>query len=260
MAGLPRVAIHAGFGDGCETGLSYGPDSNKEQDKGGAAVTLATFPTTVSIDGMHDWRSKREAQASCLDDEAIIVQVLNGDINAFELLMTKYEAMVINRVKYHVPEDALQDTVQEVFVRAYRSLATCRERKKFKSWIGSIAVKTAYDWLRKKYRSREATVSSLSSDHHDWLENASVQRSREEYDRQLSRREAEEVLTWALDQLSPQDRMVLELVHLQERSVKEAAQLLGWSVVNVKVRSHRSRKKLKTILDDLFGQEEKEGP
>jgi RNA polymerase sigma-70 factor (ECF subfamily) len=53
--------------------------------------------------------------------------------------------------------------------------------------------------------------------------------------------------------------MVLELVHLQEHSVKEAAQLLGWSVVNVKVRSHRSRKKLKTILDDLLARE-KEGP
>ncbi|WP_155318861.1 RNA polymerase sigma factor [Desulfosarcina alkanivorans] len=204
-------------------------------------------------------QAKHDIAAAGVDDEAVIKRVLGGDADAFGLLMTKYEAMVINRVKYHVPENALQDTVQEAFVRAYRSLATCRKREKFKSWLGSIAVKTAYDWLRKRYRCRETSVSALSSDHHDWLENVSVQRSKDEYERQLARREAGEVLAWALDQLPPRDRMVLELVHLQERSVKEAARLLGWSVVNVKVRSHRSRKKLKAILDDLAVRE-REGP
>jgi RNA polymerase sigma-70 factor (ECF subfamily) len=208
---------------------------------------------------MGDQQSKREPPATDNDDEAVIERVLDGDTEAFALLMTKYEAMVTNRVRYHIPEDALPDTVQEVFLRAYRYLATCRERKKFKAWLGSIAVKTAYDGLRKRYRRRETTASALPNDHRDWLENVSVQHSQEEYERQLARKEAQEVLTWALDQLPPRDRMVLELVHLQEHSVKEAAQLLGWSVVNVKVRSHRSRKKLKTILDDLLARE-KEGP
>ena len=208
---------------------------------------------------MHDQRSKCEAPAAGLDEEAVIGQVLNGDTDAFALLMTKYETMVVNRVKYHVPAYALQDTVQEVFIRAYRALATCRDGKKFKAWLGSIAVRTAYDWLRKRYRCRETTVSALSSDHQDWLENLSAQRSKDEYARQLARREAKAVLAWALDQLPPRDRMVIELVHLQEFSVKEAARLLGWSAVNVKVRSHRSRKKLKAILDDLLARE-KEGP
>jgi RNA polymerase sigma-70 factor (ECF subfamily) len=202
-------------------------------------------------------RSKHE-MATDIDDDAVINRVLNGDADAFEFLMIKYETLVINRVKYHVPENALQDTIQEVFLRAYRSLATCRDPKKFKAWIGSIAVKTAYDWLRKWYRHRETAVSALSSDHHEWLENVCVQHSKDEYERHLARKEAEEVLTWALDQLPLQDRMVVELVHLQGCSVKETARLLGWSVVNVKVRNHRSRKKLKVILDDLLVREKGE--
>jgi RNA polymerase sigma-70 factor (ECF subfamily) len=59
-------------------------------------------------------------------------------------------------------------------------------------------------------------------------------------------------LDWALDRLSAEDRMVLELVYLEGLSVKETAELLGWSVANVKVRSHRSRKKVEKLLTGLI--------
>ena len=60
--------------------------------------------------------------------------------------------------------------------------------------------------------------------------------------------EARELLDWVLGRLSAEDRMVLELVYLEGLTGKEAADLLGWSVANVKVRSFRSRKKLEKIL------------
>ena len=68
------------------------------------------------------------------------------------------------------------------------------------------------------------------------------------FNEQSSQQEAKEVLDWALDRLSAEDRMVLELVYLEGLSVKEAAELLGWSVANVKIRSHRSPKKLRKLL------------
>ena len=61
-------------------------------------------------------------------------------------------------------------------------------------------------------------------------------------------KEAGELLGRALDRLSPEDRMVLEMVYLEGLSGKEAAGLLGWSVANVKIRLFRSRKKLRKIL------------
>ena len=203
-------------------------------------------------------QSKCDLPDAEIDDAAVIDRVLNGDTDAFGLLMNKYGAMVVNRIKYHVPEAGLEETVQDAFVRAYRSLGTCRDRKKFKAWLSSIAVKAAYDYLRKQYRRKETVVSKLTADHRDWLEHVSIQQSKEEYRRRLACSEAREVLNRALCQLPEQDRMVLELVHLQEIPVKEAAKLLGWSAINVKVRSHRSRKKLRAIIEDMITREKEE--
>jgi RNA polymerase sigma-70 factor (ECF subfamily) len=61
------------------------------------------------------------------------------------------------------------------------------------------------------------------------------------------------VLEWALRQLSAEDRAVLTLVHLEGHSVREAAKLLGWSAINVKVRAHRARQALRTLLNDRTG-------
>ncbi|MCK4550281.1 MAG: RNA polymerase, partial [Candidatus Krumholzibacteria bacterium] len=60
-----------------------------------------------------------------------------------------------------------------------------------------------------------------------------------------------DIMMRALDQISPADRAVIELVHLEERWVREAADLLGWSTANVKVRAHRARKKLRKILEKM---------
>ena len=185
------------------------------------------------------------------EDAAIIERVLEGDTNAFERLMVKYEKAVVNQVRFHVPENAIQETVQEVFIRAYRSLVSCRNRERFSAWLSSIAAKTCYDVLRRQYRQKEKAISSLSNTHEDWLDHVLAEQSRENYERQLEQKEAREVLELAMSRLSPEDRMVLELIHLQERTIKEAAEMLGWSIVNVKVRAFRSRKKLKTILEDF---------
>ena len=73
--------------------------------------------------------------------DVIAAVVLEGDCDAFEDLMRRYGAMVVTRVKYHVPPDALEETVQEVFLKAYKALATCRERDRFKAWLSAITWK-----------------------------------------------------------------------------------------------------------------------
>jgi RNA polymerase sigma-70 factor (ECF subfamily) len=109
-------------------------------------------------------------------------------------------------------------------------------------------VRTCYDFWRRKYRSKEVPVSRVTDDHLKWLEMVTAEASRENFEDMGRRREAGEILDWALSHLSPEDRMVMELVHLEERSVREAAALLGWSAANVKVRAFRSRKKLKRLI------------
>jgi RNA polymerase sigma-70 factor (ECF subfamily) len=186
-------------------------------------------------------------------DIEIVRRVVDGDVNAFELLLNKYQDHVFTIVKKHVPYDLVEEVAHDVFIRAYQSLPTFKNTSKFKHWLSSIAVRTCYDFWRKHYRNREVPVSSLTDQQQHWLESViSVQSSQSFYEEE-GNQHAREVLDWALSKLSAEDRMVVELVYLEGFSGKEAAELLGWSVANVKVRSFRCRKKLQKLLAKSFG-------
>jgi RNA polymerase sigma-70 factor (ECF subfamily) len=169
-------------------------------------------------------------------------------VNAFELLLNKYQEHVLKIVKKHVPYEYIEEIVHDVFVRAYQSLATFKNTSNFEHWLSSIAVRTCCDFWRKQYRNRELPLSALSEKQQYWLEAAISDQSRQSFYAEGSQQEAQEILNWALNKLSAEDRMVVELVYLEGLSGKEAADLLGWSVANVKIRSFRARKKLQKLL------------
>ena len=181
-------------------------------------------------------------------DAEIVRRVIEGEINAFQSLLLRYKNHVLEVVKKHVPYNEVEETAHDVFVRAYQSLSTFKGRSSFKQWLSAIAVRACYDFWRKRYRSRELPMSSLTEGHQEWLEKILSNRSGQSFDDKASQREARELLDWALDRLSPGDRMILELVYLEGLSGREAADLLGWSVANVKVRSLRARRKLRNLL------------
>ena len=184
-------------------------------------------------------------------DEEIVRQVLGGNVNAFESVILRHRVLVLTIVKKHVPEDAVEETAQEAFVRAYQALPTFKGTGAFSQWLSSIVVRTCYDYWRKAYRSQEIPVSALTERHSEWLEEVIAQMPEEAPDERESQMEAREILNWALGKLSAGDRMVLELVYLEGCSVKEAAELLGWSKANVKVRSFRARMKLEKLLSKV---------
>jgi RNA polymerase sigma-70 factor (ECF subfamily) len=184
-------------------------------------------------------------------DIEIVRRVLNGDTNAFESLLIRYKDMVLKIVKKHVPYNDIEETIHNVFLRAYQSLASFKGRGGFRQWLSSIAVRTCYDFWRKTYRSREVPMSTLTENHQKWMEEVISEQSEQAIHEKGSQNEARELLDWALGKLSAEDRMVMELVYLEGLSGKEAADLLGWSVANVKVRCFRSRKKLEKILEEV---------
>ena len=181
-------------------------------------------------------------------DGEIVRQVVSGNVNAFEQLLKRYQNRVLVIVRKHLPYEHVLDTAQDVFLRVYQSLATFKGESNFGQWLSTIAVRTCYDFWRKHSKSREFPVSHFTEQHQVWLEEALFENSSQSFDGNACQKEAQEVLDWALDRLSAEDRMVLELVYLEGHSVKEAARLLGWSAANVKVRSFRSRKKLYNLL------------
>lgn len=184
-------------------------------------------------------------------DSEIIRQVLEGNVNSFESLMLRYKDLVLRIVKKHVPYSEVEEMAQETFIRAYQSLSGFRSKGDFKQWLSSIAVRTCYDYWRKAYRNKEVAISSLTEGHQKWLEEAISDKPEPPF-HEDDQKEAEELLDWAMGKLAPEDRMVLELIYLEGLSGKEAADLLGWSVANVKVRSFRARNKLKRLLKETI--------
>jgi RNA polymerase sigma-70 factor (ECF subfamily) len=185
-------------------------------------------------------------------DTEIVRQVIEGDVNAFEILLNRHQELVLKIVKRHMPENEVEETAQDVFVRAYRSLPAFRETSDFSHWLSAIAVRACYDYWRKKYRTKEIPLSDLTDRHQQWLEKVIVAPSEETPAPRGYRSEASEVLDWALAKLPAEDRMILELVYFEDLSVKEAAGMLGWSVANAKVRSFRARRKLEKTLKRMI--------
>ncbi len=185
-------------------------------------------------------------------DSEIVRRILKGEVDAYRRLMERYKNHALKIIKRRVPPSEVEDVAQEVFVKAFQSLSRFDPESHFQKWLSTIAVRTCHDYWRQHYRNRESPESTLSPRHRKWVEGIMASEANTVLETSFRQTEAREVLDWALDQLSPEDRSVMELVYLEGRTGKEAAQLLGWSVANVKVRAFRIRKKLKKRLSGIL--------
>ena len=195
------------------------------------------------------------AYRSALPDDEIIRRVLAGDADLFEELLMRYQEHVGRIVAGHVPREIVDEVAHDVFVRAYTSLPTYSFRTPFSHWLSTIAVRSCYDAWRSVSVRKEVSLSGSSDaaeEQQQWIEHVLATESKERFDVMVRQQDATNLLQGALAQLSPENRMVITLVHLEGRSVREAAELLGWSVVNVKVRAHRARQQLRKILNVLL--------
>jgi RNA polymerase sigma-70 factor (ECF subfamily) len=191
---------------------------------------------------------------STLSDAELVERVIQGDVDTFECLLERYQSRVFGIVATRVPRRDLEEVAHDAFVRAYTSLASFEGRGEFVAWLSKIALRACHDYWREVYHRREQPLSDLSEAQLTSLARLAADRSNRAHGEGASANEARSLLAWAMGKLSAEDRAVLELVHIEERPVKEAAELLGWSVVNVKVRAYRSRKKLRAILEKLIAE------
>ena len=182
------------------------------------------------------------------DDDSIIRRVLEGNINDFEILLQRYDGYVFAIVARHVPGDSIRSVAHEAFVRAYTSLPDFKGDAPFRHWLAGITVRSCYAFWREKYRAREVPMSTLGERHEQWLHKALGYSATAAFDRREAARWAEEILDYALSRMSPKDRIVTSMLYLEGLSVKEAAEQLGWSAINVRVRAHRARARLRRVL------------
>src|SRR5712691_5382611 len=175
----------------------------------------------------------------------LIAAVLRGDSASFEPLVEKYSPRVFATARRYARRDSeVEDIVQEVWLKAFQKLASFRGEAPFEHWLMRLAVRTCYDFLRGHQRNRETTFSELTEPEGDWLERFVAQPDSASENADAARQLIERVM----EELSPPARLVITLLEIEDRSVKEISKLTGWSVPLVKVRAFRARAEMRKIL------------
>lgn len=175
----------------------------------------------------------------------LIAAVLKGDAASFEPLIEKYSPRVFATARrYARRESEIEDIAQEVWLKAFQKLRSYRGDAPFEHWLMRMTVRICYDFLRNHQRNRESSFSELSVPENDWLDRFVSQPEAAAHDADAARQLVDRVLS----QLSPAARLVITLLEIEDRSVKEISRMTGWSVPLVKVRAFRARADMRKIL------------
>ncbi len=187
-----------------------------------------------------------------LPDDRLVELSLQGDDHAFEKLVGRYKRRVfaIARHFFRQPE-TVEDIAQETFTKAYFALQSYQRGASLEYWLARIAVNNCYDELRRRKSRGEMTVSDLTEDEVNWLDNKLAQVSINRHIQIGERAIASEITQKLLAKLSPEDQTILILLHAEEYSVAEIAKLIGWSEAKVKIRAFRARHAIRKLLQRL---------
>lgn len=193
------------------------------------------------------------ADAESFDVPASLARVRKNDQQAARELVEHLYPQVIRIVRGRLPRRmAEEDMAQEVFLKMFTRLDQYRGDVPFTHWISRIAVTTCIDELRKQQRRPELRWADLSEGEAEMIQVVTADENAEQAGDVL---EAKELLGKLMDQLKPDDRMVIQLLDLEQKTLVEISELTGWNSTLIKVRAFRARKKLQKLLKELDSQE-----
>ena len=195
------------------------------------------------------------ASATPVDDEAALVaQLRAGDEGAYEQVVRAYggRLLAVARRIVGTEEDA-RDVVQDAFLNAFKSFARFEGNAKLSTWLHRIVVNAALMKLRTRKRKPEQSIESmlpsfLDDGHHE----ERFQSWDEPVDKVMERKEARELVRQQIDALPEGYRTVLVLRDIEGLDTEETAKVLGLSVNATKIRLHRARQALRTLLAPHF--------
>lgn len=177
------------------------------------------------------------------EEQSLINQVLNGDKNSYRLVVDRYSPMVFHVVRRFVKdEDEVKELAQQVFVKAYEKLESFNMNAKFSSWLYSITMNHCRDYAKNIRRSNKR-MSELEPGFTDIL----LQEKKTPY-LNLELKEWKQLLAKALERLSVDYSEPFLFKYRDGMSYEAISEKTGVSVSALKVRVHRARKELRTML------------
>jgi RNA polymerase sigma-70 factor (ECF subfamily) len=183
----------------------------------------------------------------CLD------RVRKRDQVAARELVEHLHPLVIRICRAHLPRRVSEeDLAQEIFLKMFTRIEQFQGAVPFTHWVSRIAVTTCIDHLRAQKRRPEFRWADLSERETDVLESALTNENDVSPDDAVS---AKELVHKLLDQLKPEDRMVIQYLDLEQKTIAEISALTGWNPTLVKVRAFRARRKLQRFYRELTEKE-----
>lgn len=187
------------------------------------------------------------------DDEharALVDRARDGDQAAARELVAELYPLVAKIARSHRPRrTAEEDLCQMIFVKVFRNLAQYSAKAPFSHWVARIAVNECRNQLSAEKARPELRHADLSEEQTALLENLAAEQEKHAPDRSLAARDLVEKL---LEILKPAERLVIDMLYLQEKSVAEIQRLTGWTATTVKVRAFRARQKLRRQIGALM--------
>lgn len=171
-------------------------------------------------------------------DGSIVRAVMAGDVDQFAVLVHRYRDKYARYATHMLGSvDAAEDAVQDALVRAYTHLAQCREPDNFAGWFFLILRNRCFAERRRGRRE-------------GGLESAALIAAPEQTESSLERRERARALQRALQRLTPEQREVFVLKHVEGLPYEEIAGRLSTSVAALKMRMHRAYDRLRQLLEE----------
>src|SRR4051794_21604836 len=187
------------------------------------------------------------------DVPALVSVALRNDEEAARDLVRHLFPFVARLVRAHRPQRAAEeDLCQMIFIKMFQKLPQYSGAVPLEHWLSRIAINTCLNAIAAEKARPELRRADLSEEQAAVVDQLSASTGELGADEQLASRD---LLSRLLDALKPAERLVVNLLHLQEKSVEEISRLTGWSKALVKVRAFRARQKLKQQLDRVSGRE-----
>lgn len=208
---------------------------------------VAQFPSLFTHEPVSE--TTTEIVKGPVTDNELVAAASQGDETAFAELFERHRQLVARLAyRFFTRREQVEDIIQETFTKAYFALGSYQGsyEASFSAWVTRIAVHTCYDELRRQRRRSENVIGDLTEDETAYLN---------EHLRDLSPGSniegtaiTRDLANKLLNRLRPEDRLLLTLINLEEKSVAEIAELMDWTSAKVKMRTHRARESLRRVL------------
>ena len=182
------------------------------------------------------------------DDIYYIEAVRKGNVQAFSILVEKYQKLVYTLALKLLkkPEEA-EEMAQDTFIKAFQKLDSYEGKSKFSTWLYSITYNACISELRKRRIEFKSIDDRQISDQDE--------QKMHDYYRETRKEDQEKYVNLALEKLPEDDQVLVTLYYYESQSMDEISMITGLTVSNIKVKIHRARKKMYALLHEMLHEE-----